>query len=123
VGARLARKKQRDQDGEEHHVAREAREEKEANLVKQLARTTALVLPVVIAPTPSTAGWPAIYGWLAADSWLFPFRFRRGVRKGSGHPKPLCKSDYTTLVWTQTRPKGMVFIHFGCLCRWKGLYL
>jgi hypothetical protein len=85
VGAGLSRKEERDQDCEEHHVAGESGKEEEANLVKQFARTVVLMLPVVVASTPSSTGRSMVNGRFAADSRLSPFRFRRGMRKGSGH--------------------------------------
>ena len=85
VGARLAREKQRHQDGEKHHVGGEDGEDRKANLVQQFARTSALMLPVVIAAAAAAAGGPPVNRRFAANSWLFPFRFRRGMRKGSGH--------------------------------------
>ena len=50
-----------------------------------------------------------VYRGFTADSRLSPFRFRRGMRKGSGHVKPLCKSDYTTIRWTRSSQKWMAF--------------
>jgi hypothetical protein len=85
VSARLAREEQRDQNGKKHHVRRKDGEDREANLVKQLARTAPLVLPIVIASTAPTAGGSPVNRRFAANSRLFPFRFRRGMRKGSGH--------------------------------------
>jgi hypothetical protein len=85
VSASLARKEQRNQDGKKHHVRRKDGEDREANLVKQLARTSPLVLPIVIASTAPTAGGSPVNRRFAANSRLFPFRFRRGMRKGSGH--------------------------------------
>ena len=85
VGARLAREEQRHQDGEEHHVCRENGKDRKANLVKELARTSALMLPIIIASASSAASGPPVNRRFAANSWLFPFRFRRGMRKGSGH--------------------------------------
>jgi hypothetical protein len=55
MGACLAREEERNQDGEEHHVAGQSREEKESDFVKQFARATAFMLPVVVAPTPTSA--------------------------------------------------------------------
>jgi hypothetical protein len=60
MGAGLARKEERNKDGEEHHVACESRKEKEANFMKQLARSTAIVLPIVVATASSATGRPAI---------------------------------------------------------------
>jgi hypothetical protein len=51
------------------------------------------MLPIIITPTPSATSRASVKGRLAANSWLFPFRFRRGMRKGDRHSMPLCKSD------------------------------
>jgi hypothetical protein len=110
MGAGLARKEECNKDGEEHHVASESRKQEEANFMKQFAWTAAIMLPIIVAATASTAGGPAIERRLAADSRFFPFRFRRGMRKGSGHQKPLCNSDYTTFRWTQRQCKWMAFL-------------
>ena len=96
VRARLARKKERDQDGKEHHVGGENGEDGKANLVQQLAWAAVLVLAIVVASATPTASGSPVNGRFAANSCLFPFRFRRGMRKGSGHSKPLWRSDYTT---------------------------
>jgi hypothetical protein len=60
VGAGLAGKEERHQNGEEHHVTRKAREEKEADAIEEFARTTVIVLPVVIAPASATASGTAV---------------------------------------------------------------
>jgi len=60
LGAGLARKEKRDKNGEEHHVTCESRKEKEANFVKQFARSASIVLPIVVATTTSATGGPAI---------------------------------------------------------------
>ncbi len=51
-----------------------------------------LILSVVVAPASAPAGRPAVKGRLAADSRLFPFRFRWGVRKGGRH-EGLCVDE------------------------------
>jgi hypothetical protein len=43
------------------------------------------MLPVVIAAAATATGGPSVNRRFAANSRLFPFRFRRGMRKGSGH--------------------------------------
>jgi hypothetical protein len=60
MGAGLARKEERNKDGEEHHVACESRKKKEANFMEQLAWSAMIVLPIVVATASSTAGGPAI---------------------------------------------------------------
>src|SRR5579863_2900908 len=86
MGPCLACKKQHHQHGEEHHVAGEAEENKEADAMEQLARS-ALMPPVVIASASPSARGATVDGRLAADSWLFPFCFRWGVGKGRGHSR------------------------------------
>ena len=85
MGARLARKEERDQNGKKHHVRCEDRKNGEANLIEQLAGASPLVLAIVVSAATSTAGGSPVDWRFAANSWLFPFRFRRGMRKGSGH--------------------------------------
>src|SRR3974390_2221367 len=70
VGTGLSRKEQRDQDGEKHHVSGEPGKEEEPDFVKQLARSTVLVLPVVVAPTPTPTGRSMVYRRFTADSRL-----------------------------------------------------
>jgi hypothetical protein len=41
--------------------------------------------PVVVTTAAPAAGRASINGWFAANSWFFPFRFCRGMRKGRGH--------------------------------------
>jgi hypothetical protein len=89
VGASLAREEEHHQHGEKHHVAREAKKHKKANAVEKLARPTVFSPPIVVAPPASAAGGASVYRWLTADSWLFAFRLRRGMRKGGGHSGPL----------------------------------
>jgi hypothetical protein len=60
MGAGLARKEERNKDGEEHHVACESRKKKEANFMEQLAWSAMIVLPIVVATASSTAGGSAI---------------------------------------------------------------
>jgi hypothetical protein len=43
------------------------------------------MLPVVIAAAAAATGGPSVNRRFAANPWLFPFRFRRGMRKGRGH--------------------------------------
>jgi len=84
--ASLASKEDSHQNGEKHGVGREERKDRKADLMEQFAGTAAFMLPIVIAAaaTAATRG-SAVKRRLAADSRLFPFRFRRGMRKGSGH--------------------------------------
>src|SRR3569623_168758 len=67
------------------------------------------MLAIIVDTTAAAAGWPPVKRRFAANSGLFPFRFRRGMRKGRGHLKPLWRSDYTTSSWTQPHLKGMAF--------------
>jgi hypothetical protein len=88
VHACLAGKEKNYQHDKKHHVSCQTKEDEKSNAVEQFARTTVLSPPIVIATTASaTRGTPVDWGF-AADSRLFPFRFRRGVRKNRGHGKP-----------------------------------
>jgi hypothetical protein len=85
VRACLSREKEHNQHGKKHHVAGQTEEHKESDAMKQFARTSALIPPVIIASSATAAGGAPINGRFAAYSWFFPFGFRRGVRKGRGH--------------------------------------
>jgi hypothetical protein len=91
VHAGLAGKKQHDKSGEKHHVASEAEENKEPDLMQALTRPPMLTLPVVIASAAPASGRSPVYRGLPANSRFFPFDFRRGSRKSNGHLiAPLC---------------------------------
>jgi hypothetical protein len=81
----LSREKEDDQHGKKHHVAGKTEEHKEPDAMEQFARTSALIPPVIVASSTTAACGAPVDGRFAADSRLFPFRFRRGVRKGRGH--------------------------------------
>jgi hypothetical protein len=85
VCSRLSREKKHHKHGKKHHVASKTEEHKESDAMKQFARTPALIPPVIIASSATAAGGAPINGRSATYSWFFPFRFRRGVRKGRGH--------------------------------------
>ena len=85
VRACLPREKKHHKHCKKHHVAGKTEAHEEPDAMKQFARTPALIPPVIIASPATAAGGASINGRLAAYSWFFPFRFRRGVRKGSGH--------------------------------------
>jgi hypothetical protein len=85
VGACLSREEKHHKHCKKHHVAGKTEEHKEPDAMKQFARPSALTAPVVVASTATAAGRASIDGRFAANSWFFPFRFRRGVRKGRGH--------------------------------------
>ena len=89
--AGLTGEEEDDKGGEEHHVAGEAEEDEEADLVQALTRPAVLTLPVVVASATPTSGRSPVNRGFAANSWLFPFDFRRGSRKSNGHLiAPLC---------------------------------
>jgi hypothetical protein len=81
----LSREKEHNQHGKKHHVAGKTEEHKESDAMKQFARTSALIPPVIVASSATAAGRASINWRFSADSRFFPFRFRRGVRKGRGH--------------------------------------
>jgi hypothetical protein len=85
VRASLTGEKKHHKHGKKHHVAGEAEEYKKSNAMQQFARTSALMAPVIVASAATAAGWAPINGRFAANSRFFPFRFRRRMRKGSGH--------------------------------------
>jgi hypothetical protein len=97
----LAGEKENNQGGEKHHVAGQPEENEEPDLVQQFARSSMLTFPVVVASAASASGRPPVNRWFSADSWFFPFDFRRGSRKGNGHQMGLCVVEITpTLAWT-----------------------
>src|SRR5208282_5192425 len=97
VCARLPSEKKHHKHGKKHHVACKAEEHKEPNAMKQLARSSALMAPVVITAASSAAGRAPINRRFSADSGFFPFRFRWGVRKGRGHEQSSVKMSILSL--------------------------
>jgi hypothetical protein len=85
VQSGLAGKEKHHQRREKHHVPSQAKENKKANFVKELARASMVALPVVVASAAPTPGGSPVNRWFAANSRLFPFDFRWGTRKGNGH--------------------------------------
>jgi hypothetical protein len=85
VRACLPREKKHHKHCKKHHVAGKTEEHEEPDAMQQFARTSALIPPVIVTTATTAAGWASINRRFAANSWFFPFRFRRGVRKGSGH--------------------------------------
>jgi hypothetical protein len=96
VGAGLTREEERDEHGEEHHVGGEEREDGKTNFVEQFAGAVFLMTPVVVAAASAAARRTPVNWGLAAYARLFPFRFRRGVRKGGGH-SILCEEELNSL--------------------------
>jgi hypothetical protein len=107
VCACLPREKQHDQHGEKHHVAGETKEDEKADAVQQFAWAASFMPPIVVTTTASASGGAPVHRRLAADSWLFPFRFRWGVRKGSGHSRSSVK-------------KSILRLLFGRMCKETG---
>jgi hypothetical protein len=69
-----------------------------------------IVLPIVIASATAASSRTPVKGRFAADSWLFPFRFRRGMRKGDRH-LGLCpdQTNITQLFGRGHHPTGWPF--------------
>src|ERR1035437_8199830 len=82
---RLAREEEQDKRGKEEHVSRKGGKQEEPDAVREFEGAAALIFPLVVPAAATTAGRPPVHGRFAADSRLFPFRLRRGARKGRGH--------------------------------------
>jgi hypothetical protein len=63
------------------------------------------MLPVVVASAPSAARGTPVNRGFPANSWFFPFRFRRGVRKGRGHAQSSVKMSILSLLFGRIVPK------------------
>jgi hypothetical protein len=99
VGASLSCKEKHHQHGKKHHVAGKAEEDKEPDPMQEFARAASCMTPIVVA-TAATAACGAPVNWrFSAYSWLFPFRFRRGMRKGSGHARSSVKKSILSLLF------------------------
>jgi hypothetical protein len=80
--SRLACEKEQHQYGKEHHVPGQRGKNEKPYAMQKLVRFAAFVLAVISSATTIAAGWAAGHRGFSAKSWLFPFRFRWGVRKG-----------------------------------------
>jgi hypothetical protein len=83
--ARLARKEQHHQYGEEHHVPGQGKENKEPDALQAFAGPSARILPVVVASAATSTSRTTVDGRLASNSRFFAFYFRWGAAKGDGH--------------------------------------
>jgi len=112
VRTRLPSEEKHNKHGKKHHVTGKSEENKEPDAMKQLAGAPAFISPVVVTTSTTAAGRAPINGRFAADSWFFPFRFRRGVRKGRGHAQSSVKMSILSL-WLGRIFKEWVVLFVG----------
>jgi hypothetical protein len=80
--ASLACEKEQNQQSKEQQIGCEGRKQKETNAIEEVAWTKAFLDSAIVVPTAAAARWAPVHRGFSADSRLFPFRFRWGMRKG-----------------------------------------
>jgi hypothetical protein len=106
MAAALPSIESRYQDRKNNRFSQEDGKDGETDAVKELARASSFVLPLVVAST-SAAGWAQVHGRFSAYSWFSPFDLSGAGRKNGGH-EVLCGNEITlTQAWTHRVSKGM----------------